>query len=268
MIVTCPNCQTRYNLHDDKARPGAKLRCTVCGFVFSLPDGSGKPDLGAGVSPDSAATAAGSGTAQSAKGGPVSISLGGTTHGKQKMWPFLVLLLIVALGLSGIALWRMTNLLNPLKAMLGVELPLSPEELEQQRAAQLFRMVESLGLASVRQYIVKNEKIGRIMAIEGKVTNEFNEPRELIRVEADLLDQYGAVLLNKSQLAGASVSSFQLAVLSLEELESALNNKLDVLTKNTNVPPGGEVPFMIVFYDPPATTARFAVRVIDARRPE
>ena len=40
MTVTCPNCKTTYNLADDKARPGVKLRCTVCRQVFVLPDSS------------------------------------------------------------------------------------------------------------------------------------------------------------------------------------------------------------------------------------
>ena len=37
MKVTCPNCKTTYNLPDGKARPGVKLRCTVCRQVFTLP---------------------------------------------------------------------------------------------------------------------------------------------------------------------------------------------------------------------------------------
>lgn len=269
MTVTCPNCQTLYNLHDEKARPGAKLRCTVCGLVFSLPDAGGKlADVGVTGQQDFSSRASGQGDSGGTKGSAFSISLGGKKNGKQKMWPFLVVLLVVVLVVSGVAIWRTTHLLDPLKALLGVEIPLSSEELERQRAAQFLSMVESLGLSKVRQYYVNNEKIGRIMAIEGKVTNEFSEPRELIRVEAELLDHSGSLLFNKSQLAGTMVTMFQLQVLSQEELENALNNKLDVLTNNTNVPPGGEVPFMIVFYNPPSTAAEYSVRVIDARRPE
>ncbi len=35
MIVTCPNCQTRYNLPDNKIPPGgAKVKCSKCAHVF------------------------------------------------------------------------------------------------------------------------------------------------------------------------------------------------------------------------------------------
>lgn len=35
MIVTCPNCQTRYNLPDDKVPPGgAMVKCSKCAHVF------------------------------------------------------------------------------------------------------------------------------------------------------------------------------------------------------------------------------------------
>ncbi len=38
MIVTCPNCETKFEIPDDKYRPGRKARCSNCGFVFPLPD--------------------------------------------------------------------------------------------------------------------------------------------------------------------------------------------------------------------------------------
>jgi len=58
-----------------------------------------------------------------------------------------------------------------------------------------------------------------------------------------------------------------LQVLGEQELETALNNKIEILTNNTNVPPGGEVPFMVVFYNPPASVAEFGVKVVEARTP-
>ena len=48
-------------------------------------------------------------------------------------------------------------------------------------------------------------------------------------------------------------------------MESFLNNKVEILTNNTNVPRGGEVPFMVLFYSPPAGVAEFGVRIVDAR---
>ena len=39
MIVTCPNCSTKFNLPETQAAPGAKLRCSVCKHVFQLSEG-------------------------------------------------------------------------------------------------------------------------------------------------------------------------------------------------------------------------------------
>lgn len=38
MIVTCPSCETKFEIPDDKYRPGRKARCSNCGNVFVLPD--------------------------------------------------------------------------------------------------------------------------------------------------------------------------------------------------------------------------------------
>ena len=129
-------------------------------------------------------------------------------------------------------------------------------------------MVNKLQIQNIRQYTVKNEKIGNIVVIEGKVANGFDEARELIRVEAALQDETGNTLVSKSQLAGPTISLFQLQVLSEAELEQGLSNKLDILTNNTNIAPGGSVPFMVVFYGAPEKASRFNVTDIDANKPQ
>ena len=101
-----------------------------------------------------------------------------------------------------------------------------------------------------------------------KVANGFDEARELIRVEASLQDEAGNTLVSKSQLAGPTISLFQLQVLSEAELEQGLSNKLDILTNNTNIPPGGTVPFMVVFYSAPEQASRFNVTVVEAGKPQ
>ena len=36
MEVKCPKCSSRFNLPDTVAKPGVKLRCSVCSKVFPL----------------------------------------------------------------------------------------------------------------------------------------------------------------------------------------------------------------------------------------
>ena len=35
MEIKCPNCASRFNLPDQLAKPGVKLRCSVCKTVFT-----------------------------------------------------------------------------------------------------------------------------------------------------------------------------------------------------------------------------------------
>lgn len=125
--------------------------------------------------------------------------------------------------------------------------------------------VEQLTMRNVRQYTLANEKVGKVFVIEGKVVNEFPEPKELIELEAAIYDKNKNPVAVKRQLAGTQLSLFQLQVLSDKEMESFLKNKMEILANNTNVPPGGEVPFMILFYAPQEDLSEFGVKITDAK---
>ena len=117
-------------------------------------------------------------------------------------------------------------------------------------------------------FYMDNTKAGRIFVIQGSVVNDYDAPKELIKVEAQLLDAAGEVLDSKAQLIGNTVSHYQLEVLSQEELEAAVNYEVGVLMSNTNVPPGGSVPFVIVFYNPPEDRiSEYVLEVVEAKDP-
>ncbi len=127
--------------------------------------------------------------------------------------------------------------------------------------------VKDIMLQNVRQYYVSNEKAGQLFVIEGKAVNNFKTPKEMIRLEATLFDEKGGSLASQEDLAGNTVSLFQLQVMTRDELKNALSSQVGVLTNNTNIAPGGETPFMVVFFDPPETVKEFGVKVIDAKDP-
>jgi predicted Zn finger-like uncharacterized protein len=127
--------------------------------------------------------------------------------------------------------------------------------------------VKDIMLQNVRQYYVSNEKAGQLFVIEGKAVNNFKTPKEMIKLEASLFDEKGASLATQSDLAGNTVSLFQLQVMTRDELKNALSSQVGVLTNNTNIASAGEVPFMIVFFDPPETVKEFGVKVVDAKDP-
>ncbi|MBQ9406719.1 MAG: zinc-ribbon and DUF3426 domain-containing protein [Desulfovibrio sp.] len=221
MEIKCPKCSSRFNLPDQFAKPGVKLRCTVCKNVFAFvpekKEAEPLPDL------------------------PV----------KSKR-PLLKLALVLLLLLTGAAcgFWYFTS--------RGPGENIRTEQ-------EIAKNVELLTMRNVRQYYVDNEKVGKVFVIEGKVVNEFPHPMELMTVEAAIYDREQKPLVTKKQLCGVQLSLFQLQVLSEGEMESFLNNKIEILTNNTNVAHGGEVPFMVLFYSPPEGVAEFGVRIMDAR---
>lgn len=238
MEVSCPNCSSKFNLSDKLAKPGAKLRCAVCKNVFQLPGGAQAPV--AQAKPEAKPKAARSEQKK------VSLpEMAPPQKGKLRLWLIMAFLAAVLAG-GGTWFWM---------------------QMDEKRGSgdAVAPNVEMLTMRNVRQYNVPNEKLGKVFVIEGRVVNEFPEPKELIELEGAIYDKNKKPLAVKRQLAGTQLSLFQLQVLSEKEMESFLNNKVELLANNSNVPPGGEAPFMILFYNPPDNVAEFGVKIVDVK---
>lgn len=227
MEVKCPHCSSRFNLPDGLAKAGAKLRCSVCKTVFPFQP---EPRVSGDELPED---------------GEMPLARKKQRFGRPRLWFAALLLLCIGGG----AYWHF--------ASREAARPLTEQELA--------KKVELLTMRNVRQYYVDNEKVGKVFVIEGQVVNEFPQPKELIAVEAAIYDKDKKPLAVKKQLAGTQLSLFQLQVLSEKEMESFLNNKVEILSNNTNVRHGGEVPFMVLFYAPPGGVAEFGVKIADVQ---
>ncbi len=271
MEVQCPQCQSKFHLPDAVVRPNVKLRCSVCQHVFRYEGAPAQeaPIQAPAQAPAQAATpaqapvqAAAAEPAMEGGGenlddfsldnlpGSTSGSKGTSDSGKKKSKLIISILVVLLCIGGGAGAWWYMNMQKGENTEAAAEIPKS---------------VEFMTMRNVRQYYVKNEKIGDIFVVEGKIINEFPEPKELIEVEAAIYAADKTVLMSKEQLAGTALSLFQLQVLGEEELESFLHNEIEILTKNTNVPSGGEVPFMVLFYNPPPEVAEFGVKILTAK---
>ena len=237
MEIVCPNCHSKFKLPQSAVKAGARLRCSVCKTVFPLPDVSQTEQLA--ISPEQA-------EADSAR-----LSMPPPMRSKKLLVAALLTFVLAAGG--GGAWWYLKK---PAESIAPVS------------AVPLAQKLEKLSMRNVRQYYVNNEKIGPVSVIEGKVLNGFSSPKELVEIEAALYGQDKSPLMTKRQYAGTSLSLFQLQVLEEKNLETFINNKLEVLANNTNIPPGGEVQFMILFYNPPPSVVEFGVKIVDVRDPE
>jgi predicted Zn finger-like uncharacterized protein len=270
MEITCPECRTRYRVDEEKiSSESVKLRCSRCGFVFAP-----RPEEQASE-PEPAPEEAEPGAEEQhqeeaeAEDSFYEEIIGSAEPGynlEQKValkrpgpvW-ILALLLLVALAAGAYALYPTWMRWIPFLDA-GQSQQTLPQKEEAPRSA-----IKNIELRDVSQYMVQNEKIGRLLVIEGKAVNESSAPKKMIKVEAKLFGAKGEVIESKSFLCGNTVSLFQLQVMDRDELLSALTSKTGVLTNNNNVGPGEAVEFMTAFTQPPDSLSEFSLRVIQAR---
>lgn len=296
MQVVCPKCKSRFNLPSG-TKPGARLRCSVCMTVFSLPseessDYARQPSLSSETLPPLGASDV-----------PQSVlpPLDEKKTHHSILW-FLVVVLF--LGIAGYAAWEISddfrgaviNLKNkfipaqdpvksvqqpegsvsrdeaspviPSQAMENSTKPAETKELQSKAAANEVAQVpsqeqesnevdlHSLRLEKVRQYFVDNEKVGRILVIEGQVVGQKPFLSSTAHVEAVIIGEDKKPLEKKEQKVGGNLSLLQLQKMDKEELENSLYSALDVNVKRQ------AFHFIVLFYNPVKTVSEFTIKII------
>lgn len=262
MEVKCPHCDSRFNLPDNVVKPGARLRCSVCHSVFALPSPSAAAAPAAPRRPEPTMATA-----------PFSLDEEEPPR-KRNLLPLLLVLLVLLLAAGGAACWWFF-LRGPDESAAPAAVA-TAEKAPASTAASGPKVEDKLRLLSMRkvhQYYVDNETVGKVFVIDGVVVNGFDTPKALIAVEAAIYDKDKKPIAVKRQLAGTQLSLFQLQVVREKDMEAFLTNKVDIVTANTNVQPGAEVPFMILFYPPSKeqsqafadTIKEFGLRIVDVQ---
>lgn len=262
MLITCPNCKSVFRLPDPH-NLDKKLRCSICKTVFAIRDAEYE------LEEDEK-------TPRENNANPTQINLdtpfatdSPVTKKSKGVRIFLILFFSAVCFLS--ILWSFTSYLDPIKEKYFNREAASIQakiEAENKRIEELAEKVKLLQINGLRQYTMPNDKVGTLTVIEGKIINGFDEARGLIQVECSLYSESGELLINKKQIAGTSLSLFQLQVLNEQELEQNLNNNLDIMQRNTNIAPGASTPFMCVFYNPPQNAANFNIKIVSAEKPD
>ncbi|MDL2280031.1 zinc-ribbon domain-containing protein [Desulfovibrio sp. OttesenSCG-928-G11] len=251
MFIACPKCETTFSLPDDLYKPGKKARCSQCGTVFPMPD---KPDPDLDPLPGIGESAA---------------PLPGSKK-KRKIDLKIPLIAAAALVLLLLLIYGGWLMFGPdgeetaaPDAQSGEQNGEATPPASQDAAREA--LINGIALDEIRQFLVENAVIGKIMVIQGQAINQSQGPRDYISIEARILDAKNRVLAQTSQVCGVSLTLFQLQSLSAAEIKESLDNRITILTNNTNTPPGGKVPFVVVFPNPPEGMRTFEVRVIDVR---
>ena len=264
MLITCPSCQSKFNLDSQLYMPGRKARCSVCAHVFILMAVTEEEE---DASQQGEALAAPMSSPPEERA-PAPLSEGGSKavkgkSGKLKKFFLLVFILHLLAGAICAGLYFTGNL--PFFKARNASQPLSSDPVAA-RVADVDK-VRYILLLDVRHAYVQNVRLGPLVVVTGRVKNNFTTPKEKIRVEATLLDNQGKVLAVQQQFCGIIVPDIQLQILGQKELAQALDNRFEMLANNINIRPGAEVPFMVVFIYPPSNMAEYGVIVADVSDP-
>ncbi len=241
MIITCPECLTKFNLSDDRIpEEGAKGRCSKCQHVFPIQKSSPLEQA--------------SSTQQISPAAPYeNIYL--KTLGKVEMPPrtspparrfspaMVVLIILLALSVLGYGLFLIWE--NP-----GVPQIIASGLTTLTRYLGLSDEVEGfIALENVKGYYVENKKLAKIFVIEGRAVNHWKEPRSLIRVKGTLVDSKGGKVEEKIVYCGNILLEEDLKSFSREEIANSLSSQFGETFSNVNIPPGKSIPFMIALTD-------------------
>ncbi len=124
--------------------------------------------------------------------------------------------------------------------------------------------VKRLDFTGVSGSFVESKVSGQLFVVKGFVVNNYPKPRSFIRIKASVLDERGNVVKEKVGYAGTTFSEEELKTLPLAEINKALSNKRGRNDSNVSVPPGGSVPFMIVFENLPPDLSEFSVEAVSS----
>jgi predicted Zn finger-like uncharacterized protein len=118
-------------------------------------------------------------------------------------------------------------------------------------------------LRSVIGYYESGAASPRILVIKGQVANLSTEEKSNIRVQAALLDNTDAVLMQEAVYAGNLLSGEMIRKGDRGTLSKALGNRFGEGLANMHVPPGKTIPFMVLFFDAPETMDSYKLEAKD-----
>lgn len=107
-----------------------------------------------------------------------------------------------------------------------------------------------------------NREVGEIFVVSGEAVNNFKKPRASIQVRATILGPKGEIVAQKSAYCGNYISKEQLTALPMAKIEEAMGSPFGDSLANLGVPPGKEIPFVIVFSGVPKNAAEFSTEVV------
>lgn len=119
-------------------------------------------------------------------------------------------------------------------------------------------------LRNVIGYYEMGSASPRILVIKGQVANLSKAEKSGIRVQATLLDNTDAVLAQAEVYAGNVLSAEAIRKGDRDTILKTLGNRFGERLANMSVAPNKAIPFMVVFFDAPATMDSYKLEAKDS----
>ena len=247
MIVTCPECLTKFRLDEERIpEGGGKARCSQCQHVFPVQ----KP-----ASPDESFFTQGE--------APAEPGMEEEYHPPPRRfflhWKLAVLALVVILAAGGIYYYfggKVSQQFSSFGKYVGEKsaslkkvsfnIPFLKKYLGMGDSSEGY-----ISLEKVRGYYLESNTLNRIFVIEGEAVNHWKESRSFIKVRGVLLDSGGKKVQEKEVYSGNILSEKDLKEMAKGAVDKSLSSQFGISFSNVNIQPNKSVPFMIVFMDLP-----------------
>jgi len=119
----------------------------------------------------------------------------------------------------------------------------------------------SVNFTNVKERLVKNFILGDLLVIQGTVVNKYEHPISKVKVRGKILNSAQEVLDEVEFYCGNLLTDEELGHLTGKEITEELSNEIGSDISNDNIAPEGEIPFMIVFTNPPKEAVEFIVEL-------
>ncbi len=174
---------------------------------------------------------------------------------------FLAVGVVVVPNMLGINVPYISDIKIPYLSDLKVKIPyvsdwLNPEE---QDVAGNLKLIPLSG--TINGKFVDNSRAGQIFVIQGKIKNEYSQPRSHIKVTGKLYQKGNKMAKQATVYCGNVLTDSDLAAMDISTIQKKLMNQTGERRTNFKVKTGKTVPFMIVFDNLPKNLDEYTVEV-------
>jgi len=282
MIIQCEQCETKFRFDESRVPPeGVWVRCSRCRHEFfqhhpqAPPPGEEEmlipdlqideykpiPEVLPGIEDLTADKAA-----DKEEGDEEGEKAEQPPQKEATRTPLTVLYLLIALILlASLGIWVLPDVRMKAMKMLSPHVPAIESMLGAGQSKKKSGL-EGIQMQSIRQRFVDNATAGSIRVIQGDVVNQSEVPLTRIRVKAELADASDAVIAQRQSYTGNQLTDEELTALPDEAIQQKLSYIQGSPVSNDRVPPGGQIPFMIVVAAEPPGVANVYLSIAGSEK--